>query len=158
MTLTLRFTRLSPTHHRFEYRRADGTGEAVDTETEGQLRHDLMHYVVEREARLRGSFYGILDKIGGYEELSVAGGAALGGEVALTERVVAALTDALADETFDDTALVAQVAEFLEIYDEPPPRWFNRALVLAAIAAVRDLEARWEATGVGEELELTLEL
>ena len=93
--LTLRFTRVSPTHHRFEYRRADGTGEAIEMETRSLLHHDLLHYAVESEAGLKGSFYGILAKIGGYEELTVAGGTALGGEIAITERVVGALTGAL---------------------------------------------------------------
>jgi hypothetical protein len=64
-------------------------------ETRGLLRHDLLHYAVESEAGLRGSFFGILEKVGGYEELSIAGGAALGGEIAITERVVGALTGAL---------------------------------------------------------------
>ena len=68
--LTLRFTRVSPTRHRFEYRRADGTGEAIEMETRSLLTHDLLHYAVESEAHLKGSFYGILGKIGGYEELS----------------------------------------------------------------------------------------
>ena len=89
--LTLRFTRISPTHHRFEYRRADGTGEAVEVETRSLLFHDLLHYAVESEAGLKGSFFGILEKIGGYEELVVAGGAALGGEIAITERVIGAI-------------------------------------------------------------------
>jgi hypothetical protein len=86
--LVLRFTRVSPDRHRFEYRRADGTGEAIEMETRSLLAHDLVHYAVESEAGLKGSFYGILGRIGGYEELSIAGGAALGGEIAITERVV----------------------------------------------------------------------
>ena len=88
--------------HRFEYRRADGTGEAIEMETRSLLLHDLTHYAVESEARLKGSFYGILAKIGGYQELSVNGGAALGGEVAITERIVGALQGALARDDFDE--------------------------------------------------------
>ena len=111
--LTLRFTRVSPTHHRFEYRRADGSGEALEMETRSLLFHDLLHYAVESEADLKGSFYGIIGRIGGYEELTVNGGAALGGEVAITERVVGALTGALRQDDLDADAFVAQVTEFL---------------------------------------------
>ena len=100
--LSLRFTRVSPTRHRFEYRRTDGTGETIEMETNGLFVHDLLHYAVESEAGLKGSFYGILGKIGGYEELSVAGGAALGGEIAIAERVVGALTGALHQEDLND--------------------------------------------------------
>jgi hypothetical protein len=152
--LTLRFTRVSPTHHRFEYRRADGTGEAVEMETRGLLFHDLLHYAVESEANLRGSFYGILGKIGGYEELSVAGGAALGGEVAITERVVGALTGALNADDLDDAAFIAQATEFLEIYEERAPRWFTPAFVASVRERMRQLLGRWKATSFGETLEL----
>ncbi len=54
--LTLRFTKLSDERHRFEYRRPDGTGEAIEMETRSLLRHDLLHFALEREAGLRGSF------------------------------------------------------------------------------------------------------
>ena len=152
--LTLRFTRISPTHHRFEYRRPDGSGEAVAMEARNLLFHDLLHYAVESEAGLRGSFYGILGRIGGYEELAVAGGAALGGEVAITERVVGALTGALHADDLDDAAFVAQASEFLDVYDERAPRWFTPAFVVAVRERMRQLLGRWNATPFGETLEL----
>jgi hypothetical protein len=154
VALTLRFTRISPTHHRFEYHREDGTGEAVEMETGSLLVHDLIHYAVESEANLKGSFYGILEKIGGYEELSVAGGAALGGEVAITERVVGALTGALGEEDLDDKAFAEQVAEYLSVYDERSPRWFTPAFIRAVRERMRSLTGRWRATPFGQSLEL----
>ena len=157
-TLTLRFTRVSPTHHRFEYRREDGTGEAIEMETKSLLAHDLVHYAVESEAGLRGSFYGILARIGGYEELTVNGAAALGGEVAITERVVGAMQGALADDDLDPDAFVGQVTEFLDLYDERAPRWFTPAFVLAVRERLRQLLGRWKATPFGETMELTLAL
>ena len=153
--LTLRFTRVSPTHHRFEYRRPDGTGEAIEMETNSLLFHDLLHYSVESEAGLKGSFYGILGKISGYEELAVAGGAALGGEIAITERVVGALTGALRQEDLDAEDFVAQVAEYLEVYEERAPRWFTPALITAVRERMRQLMGRWKATPFGEAMELT---
>ena len=152
--LTLRFTRLSPDRHRFEYRRADGTGEAIEMETRSLLTHDLVHYAVESEAQLRGSFYGILAKIGGYEELTVNGGAALGGEIAITERIVGALQGALAEDDLDDAAFQAQVAEYLELFDERAPRWFTPAFVAAVRERTRQLMGRWKATPFGETMAL----
>ena len=152
--LVLRFTRVSPTSHRFEYRRPDGTGEAIEMETRSFLFHDLLHYAVESEAGLKGSFYGILGKIGGYEELSVAGGAALGGEIAITERVVGALTGALQQEDLDAEAFVAQVTEYLEIFEERAPRWFTPAFIAAVRERMRQLTGRWKATPFGETMEL----
>ena len=152
--LTLRFTRVSPTRHRFEYRRADGTGEAIEMETRSLLFHDLLHYAVESEAGLKGSFYGILGKIGGYEELSVAGGAALGGEIAIIERVVGALAGALQQDDLDAEAFAAQAAEYLDIYEERAPRWFTPAFIAAVRERMRQLMGRWMAAPFGETMEL----
>jgi hypothetical protein len=152
--LTLRFTRVSPTHHRFDYRRPDGSGEAIEMETRSFLFHDLLHYAVESEAGLRGSFYGILGKIGGYEELSVAGGAALGGEIAITERVVGALASAQQDEDLDAEDFVAQVTEYLDVYEERAPRWFTPAFIAAVRERMRQMMGRWKATPSGETMEL----
>jgi hypothetical protein len=152
--LALRFTRISPTHHRFEYRRRDGSGEAIEMETASLLFHDLLHYAVESEAGLRGSFYGILGKIGGYEELSVAGGGALGGEIAITERVVGALTGALQDEDLGAEDFLAQVSEYLEIYEERAPRWFTPPFIAAVRERIGRLMGRWKATPFGGTMEL----
>ena len=153
--LSLRFTRVSPTHHRFEYRRQDGTGEAIEMETRSFLFHDLLHFAAESEAGLRGSFYGILGKIGGYEELSVAGGASLGGEIAITERVVGALTGALQQDDLDAEDFVAQVTEYLDIYEERAPRWFTPAFTAAVRERMRQLMGHWDATPFGETMELS---
>jgi hypothetical protein len=152
--LALRFTRLSPTHHRFEYRRDDGSGEAIELETKSFLFHDLLHYAVESEAGLKGSFYGILGKIGGYEELSVNGGAALGGEIAITERVVGALTGALQRDDLDEAAFVAEVNEYLDFFEERAPRWFTLPFIAAVRERMRQLMGRWKATPSGETMEL----
>ena len=152
--LTLRFTKLSDERHRFEYRRADGSGEAIEMETRSLLTHDLVHYAVESEAGLRGSFYGILAKIGGYQELSVNGGAALGGEIAITEIVVGALQGALGGEQLEADAVIAGIAEYLELMEHRPPRWLTPAFVGAAHERMRQLAGRWRATPFGETMEL----
>ena len=154
MSLALRFTKLTDERHRFEYRRADGTGEAIEMETRSLLTHDLVHYAVESEAGLNGSFYGILDKIGGYQELTVGGGAALGGEVAITEIVVGALQGALGRDDLDVEALLASVSDYLELMDHRPPRWLRPAFVTAVREHMRQLCGRWKATRFGETMEL----
>ena len=157
-TLTLRFTRLSPIHHRFEYRRPDGSGEAIEMETRSLLLHDLTHYALESEARLRGSFYGLLARIGGYEELSLNGGQALGGEVAITERIVGALQGALKDDEFDSEAFASAMADYLDLYGERPPRWLTPELLERVRERLRQVRGRWKATPFGETMELTFGL
>lgn len=152
--LILRFTRLSPTRHRFEYRRADGSGEAIEVETSSFLFHDLLHFAVESEAGLKGSLYGILGKIGGYEELSVAGGAALGGEIAITERIVGALTAALQDQDLDADGFAERVSDYLDLFEQRPPRWLTPDFVLAVRERMRKLMGDWRETSFGETMEL----
>ena len=156
--LILRFTRVSPTDHRFEYRRPDGTGEAITMDTRSYLFHDLLHFAAESEAGLRGAFYGLLAKVGGYEELRVAGGMALGGEIAITERVVGALTGALAAAELDAAGFVERVTEFLEHYEERSPRWLTGEFVLAVKERMRRLEGQWKATPFGQTMELEFPL
>ena len=156
--LTLRFTRLSDEAHRFDYRHPDGSGETLDLESAGVLFHDLLHFAVETEAGLSGSFYGLVAKIGGYAELSVGGGAALGGEIAITERVVAALAEAVRDEGLDTDVVVEQARSDFELYGERPPRWLTAEFVAKVAARMRDLEGRWRATPAGETMELRFPL
>jgi hypothetical protein len=156
--LILRFTRLSDEAHRFEYRRPDATGETLDLETASVLFHDLLHFAVESEAGLNGSFYGLVAKIGGYAELSVNGGAALGGEIAVTERVVAALAEAVRDDGADAGAVADQARADFELYGERAPRWLTADFVARATDCMRELEGRWRATSVGETMALRFPL
>jgi len=156
--MTLRFTRIGPDRHRFEYRLPNGEGEALELETHSTLHHDLLHYAVETEAGLRGSFYGLLAKVGGYAELVVNGGAALGGEVAITEALVGALTSALNSENLDAGTFINNFNSYLEVLDARPPRWLTPALVRAVQERMRQLEGRWRATPFGEPMELTFAL
>jgi hypothetical protein len=156
--LTLRFTRLTADEHRFEYVRPDGTGEAFDLETRSLLVHDLLHFALETEAGLHGSFYGLLAKVGGYAELSVGGGAALGGEIAVTERLVAALAETTPDANAEAAAVVAQAQADFEVYGERAPRWFTADMVAKVGARMRELDGLWRATRPGETLQLSFPL
>jgi hypothetical protein len=156
--MLLRFTRVSPDKHSLEYRLPNGEGEVIELETRSALYHDLLHYAVETEAGLRGSFYGLLAKVGGYAELAVNGGGALGGEVAITEALVGALTGALKSEVLDPAAAIGQFQDYIELFDWRMPRWLTAPFVLAVEDRMRQLEGRWRATPFGETMELTFPL
>jgi hypothetical protein len=155
--LVVRLTRLSNERHRFEYRRPDGTGEAIELETRSLLFHDLLHFAVESEAGLRGSFYGLLAKVGGYAELAVNGGVALGGEAAVTERVVGPLTSVIKGEA-EPAAFVERLREYFHDLGEPLPRWLTTEFVSAVNERMRRLEGQWKATPFGESMELAFPL
>lgn len=154
--LTVRFTRLEPDRHRFEFVRPDGTGEALELETHSFLRHDLVHFALESEARLRGSFYGLLAKVGGYRELTLAG-EALGGEAEMTETVVGPLQTVLKGE-LDAAAFVERVAAYRADMDLRPIPWLTADLITVVAERVRQLEGHWKATPFGETMELRFPL
>ena len=156
--MVLRFTRISPDEHRFEYRLPSGEGEAIELGTRSTLYHDLLHYAVETEAGLRGSFYGLLAKVGGYAELVVNGGAALGGEVAITEALVGALTSALKADALDADTFISEFNDYIALLEMRPPRWATAAFVQAVAERMRQLEGRWRATPFGETMELSFAL
>ena len=157
MALTLLLTRISPTHHRFEYRRADGSGEALEMETRSFLVHDLLHFAVESEAGLRGSFYGLLDRIGGYAELSVNTGG-LGGEAQLTEMIVGPLSSAPGLRALTRRPWSQSVNGYLEDMDLRPPRWFTPAFVEAVRERMRRLQGQWKATPFGQTMALRFDV
>ncbi len=154
--LIVRFTKVGPDRHRFEIQRPDGTGEQVELETHSFLRHDLVHFALETEAGLRGSFYGLLAKVGGYQELTLAG-EALGGEAAQTESIVGPLQTALKGE-IDAAAFVARIVELRQDVGYDPIRWLTPSLITRTAEAMRRLEGRWKATAFGDTMELRFPL
>ena len=150
--LIIRFTAIGPDRHRFETLRPDGTGETLELETHSFMRHDLTHFALETQAGLRGSFYGLLAKVGGYRELTLAG-TALGGEAEMTETVVGPLQTALRAD-FDAAAFVERVSEDRQDMDLRPIPWLTATLIDAVAERFRQLEGQWRATPFGETMEL----
>jgi len=145
--LIVRFTRLNPTHHRFEAIRADGTREVREFETKSLLLHDLVHFAVESEAKLRGGFYGALAAGAAYD-------APLPGREAMAiESVVGPLQGALKDQV-DPEAFVARHREMQANIGGASPDWLTPDLIIRALERLRQLQGQWRATPFGETLEL----
>jgi hypothetical protein len=125
----------------------------MDLETHGVLYHDLLHFAVETEAGLHGSFYGLLAKVGGYAELTLSG-EALGGEAQITEIVVGALTGVFKQTEPDAPAAVAQMRDYMQDIGARPPAWLTAEFVLQVKDRLRQLKGRWKATPFGETMEL----
>jgi hypothetical protein len=150
--LRIRLTRLSNDRHRFEAIRPNGEIEMRELETRSFLVHDFVHFAVESEAGLRGSFYGQLARGGGYEDM------AGGGEGVRTEMVVGILQSAIKGEVDPDT-FVARLKETWATIGREPPDWLTPDLTARALERLRQLQGRWRATSFGQtmELEFTLE-
>lgn len=151
-TLVIRFARRSPTHHRFEIVRPDGTRETHELETRSCLLHDLVHFALESEAALSNSFYGLLARGVAYAELT-EGMAAAGYELALTERVVGPLQGAVKDGV-GPAQFIAEFTGWQRALGETCPAWLTEDLVARVQDRLRRLQGQWRATKFGEAMEL----
>lgn len=147
--LRICFTRLDPTHHRFEVIDADGNVDRRHLETRGGVIHDLLHFALESEAGLRDSFYGRMASGTAYDELSDS----FTGEAVQTEAVVGALQGAVRGEV-DPAQFVARFCEICRQIERPAPAWLTAEVIASALARYRSLIGRWKATPFGQTLEL----
>jgi len=151
--LVVRFTRTSPTRHRLEFVRPDGTREACTLETRSCLVHDLVHFAVEAEAGLRRSFYGLIAGGAAYATLADATNAVGEAELLVTERVVGALQGAHKAGVGAE-AFVASFRAMLASMGDTPPAWLTEDVVGRALERLRRLLGAWRATPFGQTLEL----
>ena len=148
----LRLTRLSNDRHRFEYRRPDGSGEAVEMETRSLLLHDLVHFAVESEAQLQDAFYGRLARSRSYRELKAGVD-----DVAGVERVVVLVQGAVKTELAPEQVWTRCLDAFAAMA-ETPPDWLTPELVARVMAQLHALLGEWRATPFGQALELRFPL
>ena len=146
--LIVSLTRLSNARHRFEYRRPDGSGEAVEMETRSLLTHDLAHFAVESEAGLQDGFYGRLARAGSYAEVSAMDADALG-----VERVVVVFQSLAKTEAEPGQAWWRLVGTFSAM-DEAFPEWIDPAVATGIERRLRALLGQWRATPFGQAMEL----
>jgi hypothetical protein len=137
--LVVRFTRLNPTHHRFEAIRADGTREVREFETRSLLLHDLVHFAVESEAKLRGGFYGTLAKGADYDAPRP------GSEAMAIESVVGPLQGALKGDVEPD-AFVTRLRAAQASMGGEAPAWLTPELIARVLERLRQLQGQWRAT------------
>ncbi len=149
--LIVRFTRLNPTHHRFEAIRADGTGERREFETRSLLLHDLVHFAVESEGKLAGGLYGALAEGANYDAPQTSA------EAALIENVVGPIQGALKSE-IDPERFVARLREAQQSLGFSPPDWLTPDFIERVLARLRQLQGQWRATPFGQTMELKFEI
>jgi hypothetical protein len=151
--LVVRFTRVSPTHHRFEHTLGART-ESCLLETRSCLLHDLVHFALESEAGLTDSFYGKLARGSSYAELKQPGAAmAALGEIAMTEFVVGTLQGAW-KSGFAPARYHAEACGYLAQLGASPPAWFTIDLLERVAVRLRALTGAWGGTKFGDALEL----
>lgn len=153
--LIIRFTKISPTHHRFEYIRLDGTGEKLELDTKTFLFHDLLHFAVESRAKLSNSFYGLLARQNGYADFSKEDRdlSRFGPEAIGTEHVVGPMTGVIKGEV-TPRELIVGASNIFEAYQQSIPAWLTEEFVLGIKEDMRKLQGYWNGTPFGTTMEL----
>lgn len=149
--LVARFTRLNPTHHRFEAIRPDGTREMREFETRSLLLHDLVHFAVESAAGVRGGFYGTLAEGADYDAPRP------GSEAMQVEYVVGPLQGALKGE-IDPDAFVTRLRAVQSSMGHEMPAWLTADMIADALERLRQLRGQWRATPFGETMEVQFDV
>ena len=144
--MIVRFTRLNPTHHRFEIVRDDGSRESRELETRSLLAHDLVHFALESEGRLSHGFYGALARGAAYET-----------EAAMEIEYVVGPLQGLLKGDFDPPAFVERFRAVRENTEARMPDWLTADLIARVRDRYRRLQGQWRATPFGETMELRFE-
>jgi len=154
MELHIELTKVSPTHHTLGYIREDRTGETVELETRSFLVHDLIHFVVETEAGLKDSFYGLLCQGAQYSQLSENGIQDTDDiEVRHTERVVGML-DGVVKNNVTSSQFMAGLRNVYDASGEKVPHWVFEEFVEKIAKRMTALLGEWRGTPFGQPMKL----
>lgn len=156
MALTLSFTKTSPTHHSFRYARDDGSGEILLLESKG-LMHDFLHLLLESEARLEHSFYGMLAEGKRYADIASHGPDPLNGkrdEAELSKLIVEGLAGMIQHSTAPHIVL-GGLENILSAYKQEVPSWATENFLFKIQSRYRSLWGQWKSIPLGETLTLS---
>jgi len=158
-SLTIYIKKISSDHHEFRYVRRDGTGEAITLDTKSYLLHDLIHFAIERRARLEFSFYGLLAHSGDYESLSDVDlhEESFGGELGMTERIVGGLTPVIRGNVTPEQFL-AGARNLIEAYQKKLPQWLDQGFIADVEEDLRRIIGEWSEIVFGDTLILKFEI
>lgn len=141
--MIIRFTRLNPTHHRFEAIRDNGAREVRELETRSLLAHDFVHFALESEGQLSHGFYGSLSRGASYET-----------EAAQEIEYVVGPLQGLLKAEFDPAAFVERFRAVRENTEQSMPDWLTPDLITRTSARYHRLQGQWRATPFGQTMEL----
>jgi hypothetical protein len=159
-TVDVMRVRLQKTHrdrHVMEVQSDHGTTLRRELETRSTLRHDLMHWALERAAALRDSFFGRLargddpDQDRAAMTVPVQGRPAA--ELHATEVLVGMLQGAAA-RGVEPAAFVGFAGEMLALQGHRLPAFVTPELVRTVLAHYRQLVGQWDSLRHGGVLEL----
>lgn len=153
--MQVRFVKINPQEYKLHILRDDQTEDEVILNYREFLRHDLVHFVLEKNAGLSNSFYGQLAKGKKLEEFSTESmkkrGEKFEGELATTEMIVGPLQGVLSS---NQELNLDYLKESIQAQGFTVPDFLDASFLAAVLREVKGLVKRYDALSVGDVLEL----
>jgi hypothetical protein len=150
------FTKTSHQRHDVTCVREDGTrAVASNLESRSLLRHDLMHYVIEKQAGLMDTFYGPIARGRTFTDLRTEDGVQMSSDTegGITEKVVAMMQSTHQD-SFNPDVCLAMMCSGFENAGSQLPNYVSVAFISKASSEFRFLLKQWNGLQTGKTLEL----
>jgi len=154
--MQLQFVKVNPKEYQLICTREDGRTTVILLEMSGYLKHDLMHYVVEKLANLQNSFFGSIASGTNLDQVTpqaMKGSSYIfDNEARVTEVVVAILQGQNNEADFSD--ILKSIKDYLIVQDLLVPDFLSEDFCRQAVATHQDLMRRWNNLRIGSKLEL----
>lgn len=156
MSATIKMTKDSHAQHSLEFIRNDGTKTRAELESRSVLRHDLAHYAVESVAKLKDSFWGMLDAGRDIQSFTKDSMATVSLEARITEMMAVQIQDSL-KTLFDADRLTQSIKNAIESMSYEVPPYVTATCITEMHQLFRLLFTKWSNLKTGETLILDWE-
>jgi hypothetical protein len=157
--MKISLTKITDSRYEFLCVREDGSKEIRTLEVKTFLVHDFLHLVVESQAGLHKSFWGLLgsgmtfDQLGGNEDMKMADASHFS-EVATTEMVVGAFTS-LYSGIATVEQMISGIKNMCEAQSRPYPEWLTAEFAQKVLSRMRMLVGEWNTLPRGATMHLS---
>lgn len=148
------FSKINPDEYKLTIEREDGSSEEAVLNYREYLKHDLVHFVLEKNAAVFYGFYGQVSGGKSPQELSPkemkAAGETATDEMMVIEIIVGSVQGRLKGDEFDTSQLI----EYIKLQGYQVPEFLDSGFVSRLRAEVAQLVSRYDKMKVGEKIEL----
>lgn len=151
------FIKTSHAEYTLRCTREDGSVTEITLNARSYLKHDIVHFVLEKEAGLTESFFGI---VAGGRELDALTPAAMKGEpemsreIQTTEMIVGALQGAL-QKSVVESDFTAHMVEYLKLHNITPPLYLTQEFIQNVFDKILTILAKYRDIKTGQQLDFS---
>jgi hypothetical protein len=150
--MVIRLHKISPHRHLLEVVGEGGSKRELDTRS--FLRHDLMHWCIERRGRIDGALFGKLERGEPLGAMSTSPGDAPAATALHGTEMLVGMLQGAEGRDADPDEFVAAAREWFALQGQQLPAFCDAAFVRNVLADYRQLYGQWQSLRIGGVLEL----